>query len=213
MFFLFLLLDSTFPTSDETDTERVLKMVTMDTELHILVPKMVGNGRFLGNGRLAAAGRLRGLMLPVLRGWWEGILFIGRLCRQLSHINPTKTEDARKWLLVFRQGKMVKNSFVRKVTGAASLCRLPLCRPTVHMYSKEDCLSFCNDMRENIFVIWKVQWLIFTRRRGENRSWPVRRNHPTSPKICITCERWNFVVVACLRMFLRKIIKNVLFGE
>ena len=64
----FCLSEATFPTSDNTDTGRVLKMVTMDMELDILVPKTFGTGRFLGNGLLAAAGKSRGLVVPVLRG-------------------------------------------------------------------------------------------------------------------------------------------------
>ena len=56
-FFLFSPPDATFPASGQTDTGRVLKMVTMDTEVNLLVARRRDKGGFPGNRGLAVARR------------------------------------------------------------------------------------------------------------------------------------------------------------
>ena len=64
----FVCVDATFPASGETDTERVVNMLTMDKALNILVPKRSGQGRFPSKARLDAARRARDRMAHLLQG-------------------------------------------------------------------------------------------------------------------------------------------------
>ena len=73
LFFFSLSSEAAFPASGETDRARVLKMVTLDTELNILVPKRVGNARFFGNRRRLAAARRARDRMSLITQVFEGL--------------------------------------------------------------------------------------------------------------------------------------------